>query len=115
MLLVLRIFLLVSSRHQGLQRRIAVTIVHESGGDLEWRDIRELVVGEFQSFIPKLIVLGLGLVWCCFKTLILCINSSTFPGRLRNTPEADETIIDPNILSLNILGAGYVRPTHDDR
>ncbi|XP_075881848.1 kinesin-like protein KIF1A isoform X8 [Nelusetta ayraudi] len=101
--------------HQGLQRRIAVTIVHESGGDLEWRDIRELVVGEFQSFIPKLMVLGLGLVWCCFKTLILCINSSTFPGRLRNTPEADETIIDPNILSLNILAAGYVRPTHDDR
>ncbi|XP_041647228.1 kinesin-like protein KIF1A isoform X12 [Cheilinus undulatus] len=66
--------------HQGLQRRITVTIVHESGGDIEWRDIRELVV-----------------------------------GRLRNTPEADETIIDPNILSLNILAAGYVRPMQDDR
>nr|XP_029132882.1 kinesin-like protein KIF1A isoform X3 [Labrus bergylta] len=66
--------------HQGLQRRITVTIVHESGGDMEWRDIRELVV-----------------------------------GRLRNTPEADETIIDPNILSLNILSAGYVRPMQDDR
>ncbi|CAJ1059788.1 kinesin-like protein KIF1A isoform X15 [Xyrichtys novacula] len=66
--------------HQGLQRRITVTIVHESGGDMEWRDIRELVV-----------------------------------GRLRNTPESDETIIDPNILSLNILSAGYVRPMQDDR
>ncbi|XP_063747736.1 kinesin-like protein KIF1A isoform X8 [Eleginops maclovinus] len=66
--------------HQGLQRRITVTIVHESGGELEWKDIRELVV-----------------------------------GRLRNTPEADETIIDPNILSLNILSAGYVRPMRDDR
>ncbi|XP_068447752.1 kinesin-like protein KIF1A isoform X19 [Clinocottus analis] len=66
--------------HQGLQRRITVTIVHESGGDMEWKDIRELVV-----------------------------------GRLRNTPEADETIIDPNILSLNILSAGYVRPLRDDR
>ncbi|TNN74193.1 Kinesin-like protein KIF1A [Liparis tanakae] len=33
--------------HQGLQRRITVTIVHESGGDMEWKDIRELVVGEF--------------------------------------------------------------------
>nr|XP_033476676.1 kinesin-like protein KIF1A isoform X17 [Epinephelus lanceolatus] len=66
--------------HQGLQRRITVTIVHESGGDMEWRDIRELVV-----------------------------------GRIRNTPEADETIIDPNILSLNILSAGYVRPMQDDR
>ncbi|XP_034091644.1 kinesin-like protein KIF1A isoform X8 [Gymnodraco acuticeps] len=66
--------------HQGLQRRITVTIVHESGGELEWKDIRELVV-----------------------------------GRLRNMPEADETIIDPNILSLNILSAGYVRPMRDDR
>ncbi|XP_034036577.1 LOW QUALITY PROTEIN: kinesin-like protein KIF1A [Thalassophryne amazonica] len=66
--------------HQGLQRRIAVTIVHESGGDMEWNEVRELVV-----------------------------------GRLRNTPEADETIIDPSILSLNILSAGYVRPTQDDR
>ncbi|KAM9761861.1 kinesin-like protein KIF1A isoform 6-T8 [Menidia menidia] len=66
--------------HQGLQRRIAVTIVHESGRDMEWKDVRELVV-----------------------------------GRLRNTPEGDETIVDPNILSLNILSAGYVRPLQDDR
>uniref|UniRef100_A0A7N6BMU7 plus-end-directed kinesin ATPase n=1 Tax=Anabas testudineus TaxID=64144 RepID=A0A7N6BMU7_ANATE len=66
--------------HQGLQRRITVTIVHESGGDIEWNEVRELVV-----------------------------------GRLRNTPESDETIIDPNILSLNILSAGYVRPMQDDR
>ncbi|XP_029938697.1 kinesin-like protein KIF1A isoform X12 [Salarias fasciatus] len=65
--------------HQGLQRRITVTIVHESVDDLEWKEVRELVV-----------------------------------GRLRNTPEADETIIDPNILSLNILSAGYVRPMPDD-
>ncbi|XP_030584099.1 kinesin-like protein KIF1A isoform X1 [Archocentrus centrarchus] len=66
--------------HQGLQRRITVTIVHESGGDIEWKEVRELVV-----------------------------------GRLRNTPESDETLIDPNILSLNILSVGYVRPTQDDR
>ncbi|XP_035504197.1 kinesin-like protein KIF1A isoform X14 [Scophthalmus maximus] len=65
--------------HQGLQRRITVTIVHESGGDMEWKEVRELVV-----------------------------------GRLRSTPEADETIIDPNILSLNILSTGYVRPMQDD-
>uniref|UniRef100_A0A8C9TKG4 plus-end-directed kinesin ATPase n=1 Tax=Scleropages formosus TaxID=113540 RepID=A0A8C9TKG4_SCLFO len=59
--------------HQGLQRRITVTIVHETGNDIEWKEVRELVV-----------------------------------GRIRNTPEADETIIDPNILSLNILFAGYI-------
>ncbi|KAM6920966.1 kinesin-like protein KIF1A isoform 3-T3 [Xenentodon cancila] len=66
--------------HQGLQRRITVTIVHETGADVKWKDIRELVV-----------------------------------GRLRNTPESDESIIDPNILSLNILSAGYVKPLQDDR
>ncbi|XP_040926222.1 kinesin-like protein KIF1A isoform X22 [Betta splendens] len=66
--------------HQGLQRRITVTIVHESGGDMEWNEVRELVV-----------------------------------GRLRNTPESDETLVDPNILSLNILSSGYVRPMQDDR
>ncbi|XP_042581764.1 kinesin-like protein KIF1A isoform X9 [Cyprinus carpio] len=66
--------------HQGIQRRVTVTIVHESGRDIEWKEVRELVV-----------------------------------GRIRNTPEADETIIDPNILSLNILSAGYIRPTQDDR
>ncbi|XP_048845374.1 kinesin-like protein KIF1A isoform X10 [Brienomyrus brachyistius] len=66
--------------HQGIQRRITVTIVHESGRDIEWKEVRELVV-----------------------------------GRIRNTPEADETIIDPNILSLNILSAGYIRPKQDDR
>ncbi|XP_028300554.1 kinesin-like protein KIF1A isoform X3 [Gouania willdenowi] len=65
--------------HQGLQRRITLTIVHEPGGDLEWKEVRELVV-----------------------------------GRLRNSLEADEGILDPNILSLNILSAGYVRPLHDD-
>ncbi|KAI5628313.1 kinesin-like protein KIF1A isoform X3, partial [Silurus asotus] len=66
--------------HQGIQRRVTVTIVHETGGDITWKEVRELVV-----------------------------------GRIRNTPEADETIIDPNILSLNILSAGYIQPFPDDR
>uniref|UniRef100_W5KAG8 plus-end-directed kinesin ATPase n=1 Tax=Astyanax mexicanus TaxID=7994 RepID=W5KAG8_ASTMX len=66
--------------HQGIQRRVTVTMVHETGGDIEWKEVRELVV-----------------------------------GRIRNTPEADETIIDPNILSLNIHSSGYIRPTPDDR
>ncbi|XP_031431415.1 kinesin-like protein KIF1A isoform X18 [Clupea harengus] len=66
--------------HQGIQRRVTVTIVHETGGDIEWKEVRELVV-----------------------------------GRIRNTPETDDAIIDPNILSLNILSEGYIRPTQDDR
>lgn len=42
--------------------------------------------------------------------------TTAFPtGRIRNTPETDESLIDPNILSLNILSAGYIRPAQDDR
>uniref|UniRef100_A0A8C7P344 plus-end-directed kinesin ATPase n=1 Tax=Oncorhynchus mykiss TaxID=8022 RepID=A0A8C7P344_ONCMY len=66
--------------HQGIQRRITVTIAHETGNDVEWKEVKELVV-----------------------------------GRIRNTPEADETIIDPNILSLNILSAGYIWPSYNDK
>ncbi|XP_058605436.1 kinesin-like protein KIF1A isoform X9 [Onychostoma macrolepis] len=66
--------------HQGIQRRITVTVAHETGNDIEWKEVKELVI-----------------------------------GRIRNTPEADETIIDPNILSLNILSSGYIRPSYDDR
>ncbi|XP_067898005.1 kinesin-like protein KIF1A isoform X4 [Heterodontus francisci] len=66
--------------HQGIQRRITITIVHETGSDIRWKEVRELVV-----------------------------------GRIRNTPESDDSVIDPNILSLNILTAGYVHPSLEDR
>ncbi|XP_072330895.1 kinesin-like protein KIF1A isoform X17 [Scyliorhinus torazame] len=66
--------------HQGIQRRITITIVHETGNDICWKEVRELVV-----------------------------------GRIRNTPESDDSVIDPNILSLNILTAGYTHPSLEDR
>ncbi|XP_048362663.1 kinesin-like protein KIF1A isoform X14 [Sphaerodactylus townsendi] len=66
--------------HQGIQRRITVTLVHETGNHTHWKEVRELVV-----------------------------------GRIRNTPEGDESLIDPNILSLNILSSGYIPPSQDDR
>ncbi|XP_053502822.1 kinesin-like protein KIF1A isoform X2 [Ictalurus furcatus] len=66
--------------HQGIQRRIRVTIAHETGHDIVWKEVKELVI-----------------------------------GRIRNTPEADETIIDPNILSLNILSSSYLKPSYEDR
>uniref|UniRef100_A0A8C0HEM6 plus-end-directed kinesin ATPase n=1 Tax=Chelonoidis abingdonii TaxID=106734 RepID=A0A8C0HEM6_CHEAB len=66
--------------HQGIQRRITVTLVHENSSLVHWKEVRELVV-----------------------------------GRIRNTPEGDESLIDPNILSLNILSSGYVSPSQDDR
>nr|XP_056721596.1 kinesin-like protein KIF1B isoform X4 [Euleptes europaea] len=35
--------------HQGIQRRITVTIVHEKGNELHWKDVRELVVGRIRN------------------------------------------------------------------
>uniref|UniRef100_H2YU63 Kinesin-like protein unc-104 n=1 Tax=Ciona savignyi TaxID=51511 RepID=H2YU63_CIOSA len=35
--------------HQGIQRRIAVTIVHEHGPELVWKDVKEVVVGEIRN------------------------------------------------------------------
>lgn len=32
--------------HQGIQRRIRLTIVHEHTQEIKWKDIRELVVGK---------------------------------------------------------------------
>ena len=35
--------------HQGIQRRLAITLLHEPGPDLIWRDVRELVVGRIRT------------------------------------------------------------------
>ncbi|KAJ8687388.1 hypothetical protein QAD02_023182 [Eretmocerus hayati] len=35
--------------HQGIQRRIRVTIVHEHALDIRWKDVRELVVGRIRN------------------------------------------------------------------
>ncbi|KAM9298877.1 kinesin-like protein KIF1B isoform 4-T4 [Gastrophryne carolinensis] len=35
--------------HQGIQRRITVTIIHEKGNELHWKDVRELVVGRVRN------------------------------------------------------------------
>ncbi|XP_049308789.1 kinesin-like protein unc-104 isoform X11 [Bactrocera dorsalis] len=35
--------------HQGIQRRIRITIVHEPTAEVKWRDIRELVVGRIRN------------------------------------------------------------------
>ncbi|OWR45063.1 Kinesin protein unc-104 [Danaus plexippus plexippus] len=35
--------------HQGIQRRIRITILHEPSSDLQWTDVRELVVGRIRN------------------------------------------------------------------
>uniref|UniRef100_A0A3Q1F2F3 plus-end-directed kinesin ATPase n=1 Tax=Acanthochromis polyacanthus TaxID=80966 RepID=A0A3Q1F2F3_9TELE len=37
---------LLSCLLQGIQRRITVTLIHEKGSELHWKDVRELVVGD---------------------------------------------------------------------
>ncbi|XP_057665128.1 kinesin-like protein unc-104 isoform X7 [Diorhabda carinulata] len=35
--------------HQGIQRRIRITIVHDPAAEIKWRDVRELVVGRIRN------------------------------------------------------------------
>ncbi|XP_060522820.1 kinesin-like protein unc-104 isoform X1 [Cylas formicarius] len=35
--------------HQGIQRRIRITIVHDQASEIKWRDVRELVVGRIRN------------------------------------------------------------------
>ena len=66
--------------HQGIQRRIAMTLVQENNPELIWRDVREVVV-----------------------------------GRIRNTPEWTEPDGEFTVMSLNILGAHYIKYNNDKR
>ncbi|KAK9506627.1 hypothetical protein O3M35_008523 [Rhynocoris fuscipes] len=35
--------------HQGIQRRIRITLVHEQASELKWKDVKELVVGRIRT------------------------------------------------------------------
>ena len=35
--------------HQGIQRRIGITICHESGANLRWNNVHEVLIGLFFS------------------------------------------------------------------
>uniref|UniRef100_A0A0A9X260 Kinesin-like protein unc-104 n=2 Tax=Lygus hesperus TaxID=30085 RepID=A0A0A9X260_LYGHE len=37
------------SLHQGIQRRIRITLVHEQASELKWKDVKELVVGRIRT------------------------------------------------------------------
>lgn len=44
--------------HQGIQRRIRVTIVHETDEEVKWRDVREVLVG--MLFKLSTLIVGIG-------------------------------------------------------
>lgn len=58
--------------HQGIQRRLAITITHEQGPDFFWKDIKELVLGrirttpDFREYDTEHTVLSLGLFPACY-------------------------------------------------
>ncbi|GAU97044.1 hypothetical protein RvY_08405-2 [Ramazzottius varieornatus] len=35
--------------HQGIQRRLTITIVHDSGNELGWKDVKELLIGHIRT------------------------------------------------------------------
>lgn len=63
--------------HQGIQRRLKITICHEKGEEMKWRDCQELVIGRIRnspdSTLEDLDVLSLGL----------------FPGHYIDFPQDD--------------------------
>ncbi|KAF3860306.1 hypothetical protein F7725_000561 [Dissostichus mawsoni] len=76
--------------HQGIQRRITVTLIHEKGSELHWKDVRELVVGKM-------------LMSCA----ALCPS-----GRIRSKAEVDDSAADA-VLSLNIISAKNIKSSHN--
>jgi hypothetical protein len=43
--------------HQGVQRRIIITLCHESGSDLIWKDVKEVVIGKrYCLYLLKIIL-----------------------------------------------------------
>uniref|UniRef100_A0A8C3S3X2 plus-end-directed kinesin ATPase n=1 Tax=Chelydra serpentina TaxID=8475 RepID=A0A8C3S3X2_CHESE len=88
--------------HQGIQRRITVTIIHERGSELHWKDVRELVVGEYLPVVPSIILVSL-----------IGTEIHLSSGRIRNKAEVDEAAVDA-ILSLNIISVTDSNPAQDD-
>jgi kinesin family member 1 len=41
--------------HQGIQRRIRITIVHEPTSELKWKDIREVIAGRIRNTPESLV------------------------------------------------------------
>jgi len=72
--------------HQGLQRRIAITICHETSKDLIWKDVKEVVIGNV---------------------------SNRLNGRIHG--HRDQDLFKDKVLSLNVISAQYIRKPNDDR
>uniref|UniRef100_A0A672N0R8 plus-end-directed kinesin ATPase n=1 Tax=Sinocyclocheilus grahami TaxID=75366 RepID=A0A672N0R8_SINGR len=83
--------------HQGIQRRITVTIAHETGNDIEWKEVKELVIGRIRNTPEELAMILSGrrtngdvMVNVQAKFQMTQRFFYSFLGRIRNTPECGE-------------------------
>ncbi|XP_068190759.1 kinesin-like protein KIF1B isoform X3 [Antennarius striatus] len=73
--------------HQGIQRRITVTLIHEKGSELHWKDVRELVVGRIRNKAE---------VDSCAAESVLSLNIISAKN-IKSTHNANRLSIDKDI------------------
>ncbi|UYV79548.1 unc-104 [Cordylochernes scorpioides] len=78
---------------QGLQRRIRITLILDPSADVVWKEVHELVVGEFFT---------------------LCLTLCLLSRRVRSSPESDVTD-DSDVPSLALFPGEHLRMANDDR
>ncbi|XP_066296370.1 kinesin-like protein KIF1A isoform X18 [Branchiostoma lanceolatum] len=88
--------------HQGIQRRIRVTLVHEPGQDVVWKGVKEVVIG-WPTIRPK------------STKDMKSLRKRLLYGRIRNKLEVKGPDGEVSALSLNICSQGYLYPPHDLR
>jgi hypothetical protein len=79
--------------HQGIQRRIRMTIVHEHAPELRWKDVRELVVGEFICIISSFMILEIYLFLLLSNLTVACrrrMLAHVFFFLIRNNSQLSE-------------------------
>ncbi|XP_078695750.1 kinesin-like protein KIF1A isoform X4 [Branchiostoma floridae x Branchiostoma belcheri] len=86
--------------HQGIQRRIRVTLVHEPGQDVVWKGVKEVVIG-WPTIRPK------------STKDMKSLRKKLLYGRIRNKLEVKGPDGEVSALSLNICSQGYLYPPHD--
>ena len=110
---------------QGIQRRIAMTIMYETGSNIKWIKVNELVVGESSIRISYPHIL---LSSCATSVLASYTHLSPSPhcpspnslhsslGRVRTTPQSSlESDNQSNVLSLNLFKPQYLEVDNADR
>nr|XP_006820456.1 PREDICTED: kinesin-like protein KIF1A-like [Saccoglossus kowalevskii] len=68
--------------HQGIQRRMAITVIHESAQDISWKEVKELVVGRIRTTVEVIEP----------DTELSVLSLNLLPARFTPLPGDDRTI-----------------------